>query len=63
MFYKLKQGVFASSSESADVTEVVVPLATAANLAGIEMPERDAEVVEKDRYHKRSARENVRKNH
>ncbi len=47
MFYKLKQGVFASSSESADVTEVVVPLATAANLAGIEMPERDAEVVEK----------------
>ncbi len=62
MFYKLKQGVFASSSESADVTEVVVPLATAANLAGIEMPERDAEVVEKDRSIK-EVRENVRKNH
>ncbi len=48
MFYKTEEKVFGSEANSAiDVTQIIVPLGTAANLAGIEMPERDAEVVDK----------------
>ena len=40
--------MFSSETNNAtDVTRVIVPLGTAANLAGIEMPERDAEVADK----------------
>lgn len=48
MFYKLKENVFvgAQSGGDGDVTEVVVPLEVAAQLADIEMPERNTEVME-----------------
>lgn len=49
MFYKLKENVFSNEPNDAlDATQVVVlvPLEMAANLAGLEMPERDAEVME-----------------
>lgn len=47
MFYKLEEKVFSSETNDAiDMAQVVVPLGTAANLAGMEMPERDAEVAE-----------------
>ncbi len=48
MFYRTEEKVFSSETNNAtDVTRVIVPLGTAANLAGIEMPERDAEVADK----------------
>ncbi len=49
MFYKLKEDVFASaqSKNESDVAEVIVPLEVAAKLANIEMPERDAKVIDK----------------
>lgn len=47
MFYKIDEKVFSSETNNAtDVTQVIVPLGMAANLAGIKMPERDAEVAE-----------------
>lgn len=47
MFYKTEEKVFSSETNSAiDTTQVIVPLEAAANLAGVEMPERDAEVAE-----------------
>lgn len=46
MFYRTKEKVFSSeTNNTTDVTQVIVPLGTAANLAGIEMPERDAEAI------------------
>ena len=48
MFYKTEEKVFGSEANSAiDVTQIIVPLGTAASLAGIEMPERDVEVADK----------------
>lgn len=48
MFYKTEEKVFSSETNNAtDVTQVIVPLGTAASLAGIEMPERDVEVADK----------------
>lgn len=48
MFYKAEEKVFSSEvNNTTDVTQVIVPLGTAANLAGIEMPERDVEVADK----------------
>ncbi len=48
MFYKAEEKVFSSeANNTTDVTQVIVPLGTAANLASIEMPERDAEVADK----------------
>ena len=47
MFYKIEEKVFSSETNNAiDMVQVVVPLGVAANLAGIKMPERDAEVAE-----------------
>lgn len=47
MFYKTEEKVFGSEANSAiDTTQVIVPLETAANIADIKMPERDAEVAE-----------------
>ena len=47
MFYRVEEKVFSSETNDAiDMAQVVVPLGTAANLADIEMPERDAEVAE-----------------
>lgn len=48
MFYKAEEKVFSSeANNTTDVTQVIVPLGTAANLASIEMQERDAEVADK----------------
>lgn len=48
MFYKAEEKVFSSeANNTTDVTRVIVPLGTAANLASIEMQERDAEVADK----------------
>lgn len=48
MFYKIEEKVLSSKTNNAtDVTQVIVPLGTAANLADIEMPERDVEVADK----------------
>lgn len=49
MFYKLEENVFvnAHGENKTDVTEVVVPLDTAAKLAGIAMPEQSAEIADK----------------
>ena len=49
MFYKLGEGVFEANTSNVDrsATEVVVPLGMTAKLAGIEMPERDADLAEK----------------
>lgn len=47
IFYKLEEKVFANEvSSTINITQVIVPLGVAANLASIEMPERDAEVTE-----------------
>lgn len=47
MFYKTEEKVFSSETNSTiDTTQVIVPLGAAASLAGVEMPERDAEVAE-----------------
>lgn len=48
MFYRTEEKVFSNETNGAiDATQVIVPLGTAANLAGIKMPERDAEVADK----------------
>ncbi len=48
MFYKAEEKVFSSeANNTTDVTQVIVPLGTAANLASVEMQERDAEVADK----------------
>lgn len=49
IFYRLKENLFISAQNKNDseVTEVIVPLEVAAKLAGIEMPESDAEVADK----------------
>ena len=49
MFYKLGERVFEANTSNVDrsATEVVVPLGMTAKLAGIEMPERDADLTEK----------------
>lgn len=49
MFYKLKEAIFGDvqSESDSDVMGVVVPLEVAAQLANIEMPERDAKVTDK----------------
>lgn len=48
MFYKIEEKVFSNEANNAiDVTQVIVPLGTAANLADIEIPERDVEVADK----------------
>lgn len=49
MFYKLEEDVFvnAHSENNSNVTEVIVPLDTAAKLAEIEMPEQGAEIAGK----------------
>lgn len=49
IFYRLKENLFmsAQSKNDSEVTEVIVPLEVAAKLAGIEMPESDAEVADK----------------
>ncbi len=49
MFYKLEENVFVNAygESDNDVTEVIVPLDTAAKLAGIAMPEQSAEIADK----------------
>lgn len=49
MFYELAESIFVNVADDVDsgVTQVVVPLTTAAQLAGLELPERDAEIAKR----------------
>lgn len=47
MFYKIEKDIFSDEADDAtNTTQVVVPLKTAATLAGVEMPERSTRVTE-----------------